>query len=107
MSRCSTKTCEEDGSHREAKTSRPLLQRCVASISDHAREKTVTLYAEGREKTRTVFQDIAKTVSKVATATQLEPKVRWMVAVRYACRLFSFEKHEFPPWVGDQCMLNL
>lgn len=30
-----------------------------------------------------------------------------MVIVRYAFRLFSFEKHEFPPWIDDQYMLNL
>lgn len=97
----------EDGSHREAKTSRPLLQRCVASISEHAREKVVTLYTEGKEKTRVVFADIAKFINRVATASQLAPEARWMVVVRYSCRQFAFTKHEFPPWVDDQYMLNL
>ena len=97
----------EDGSHREAKTSRPLLQRCVASIGEHARERVVTLFTEGKEKTRTVFSDIAKFLNRVATATQLEPETRWMVVVRYACRQFGFSKHEFPPWIDDQYMLNL
>lgn len=97
----------EDGSHREAKTSRPLLQRCVASIGEHARERVVTLFTEGKEKTRTVFADIAKFLNRVATASQLEPETRWMVVVRYACRQFGFTKHEFPPWIDDQYMLNL
>ena len=49
----------EDGSHREASTSRPLLQRCVASIGTHARGKVVTLYVCGKDRTREVFKDIA------------------------------------------------
>ena len=97
----------EDGSHREATTSRPLLQRCVASIGTHAREKTVTLYVGGKEKTHAVFKDIAAFLGRVASASQLTPEARWMVIVRYALRQFSFVKHEFPPWVDDQYMLNL
>lgn len=97
----------EDGSHREATTSRPLLQRCVASVGTHAREKTVTLYVEGKEKTREIFKDIANFLGKVSSASQLKPEARWMVIMRYAFRQFGFEKHEFPPWIDDQFMLNL
>ena len=97
----------EDGSHREATTSRPLLQRCVASIGTHAREKVVTLYVCGKDRTHEVFKDIAGFLGRVASASQLKPEARWMVIVRYAFRLFSFEKHEFPPWIDDQYMLNL
>ena len=97
----------EDGSHREATTSRLLLQRCVASIGTHAREKVVTLYVRGKDRTHEVFKDIAGFLGRVASASQLKPEARWMVIVRYAFRLFSFEKHEFPPWIDDQYMLNL
>ena len=62
---------------------------------------------EGKEKTRVVFADIAKSLNRVATASQLAPEARWMVVVRYSCRQFAFMKHEFPPWVDDQYMLNL
>ncbi len=60
-----------------------------------------------RHRPRGVFADIAKFLNRVATATQLAPEARWMVVVRYACRRFAFTKHEFPPWVDYQYMLNL
>ena len=35
-------------------------------------------------------------VGRVASASQLKPEARWMVIVRYAFRLFSFEKARVP-----------
>lgn len=97
----------EDGSHREATTARPLLQRCVASITSHAREKTVTLYVASKEATSKVFHEIGLVLSKIATATQLAPEVRHMVLVRYAFRLYSFKERTFPPIIGNQYTLGL
>ena len=61
----------------------------------------------GKDRTHEVFKDIAGFLGRVASASQLKPEARWMVIVRYAFSLFSFEKHEFPPWIDDQYMLNL
>ena len=97
----------EDGVHREAITSRPLLQRCVASIMVRSRQKIVTMYVKGKEKTYEIFNKIHTFLSGVSSATQLKPEERWMQVLNHAFRQYDLKKRMFPPIVDNQYTLNL
>ena len=86
----------EDGVHREAITSRPLLQRCVASIMVRSRQKIVTLYMKGKEKTCEIFSKIHTYLSGVSSATQLKPEERWMQVLDHAFRQYDLKKTTVP-----------
>ena len=97
----------EDGVHREAITTRPLLQRCVASIMVRSRQKIVTMYVKSKEKTYDIFSKIHTYLMGFSSATQLKPEERWMQVLNYAFRQYELKKRLFPPIVDGQYTLNL
>ena len=78
-----TRLCD-DGTHREAATSRPLLQSCVARISRHARQGVITIYTAANEKARGIYRAISAFRAKVASASQLGVEQRRQLIVAYA-----------------------
>ena len=59
----------DDGTHREAVTSRPLLQSCVARLSRHARQGIVTIYTATCEKARGIYRAISAFLSSISAAS--------------------------------------
>ena len=59
----------EDGSHREAATSRPLLQSCIARLSRHAGSGIVTIYTSPCEKAAPIYRAIVSVLSRIASAS--------------------------------------
>ena len=97
----------DDGTHREAATSRPLLQSCIARLTRHARRGIVTIYTATSEKARGVYRAISAFLSKVASASQLGVERRRHLVMAYAFRKYGTIRRLFPPLVGDQMTIPL
>ena len=97
----------EDGSHREAATSRPLLQSCIARITRHARRGIVTIYTATSAKARNIYRAITRVLNKVASASQLSVEQRRQIIVAYAFRQYGLIRRLFPPLIGPQMTLPL
>ena len=96
-----------DGSHREAATSRPLLQSCIARITRHARQGIVTIYTATGGKAREAYRAISAFLAKVASASQLGVEQRRQLIVAYALRKYGIVRRLFPPLIGRQATLPL
>ena len=96
-----------DGSHREAATSRPLLQSCIARITRHARQGIVTIYTATGGKAREAYRAISAFLAKVSSASQLTPEERRQLIVAYALRRYGLVRRLFPPLIGRQATLPL
>ena len=101
-----TRLCD-DGTHREAATSRPLLQSCVARISRHARQGVITIYTAANEKAQEIYRAISAFLAKVASASQLGVEQRRQLIVAYALRRYGLVRRLFPPLIGRQATLPL
>ena len=101
-----TRLCD-DGTHREAATSRPLLQSCVARISRHARQGVITIYTAANEKAQGIYRAISAFLAKVASASQLGVEQRRQLIVAYALRKYGIVRRLFPPLIGRQATLPL
>ena len=97
----------EDGSHREATTSRPLLQSCIARISRHARQGVVTIYTACSDKALEAYRAISNVLAKIASASQLSREQRRQLVMAYAFRKYGLIRRLFPPLIGNQTMLPL
>ncbi len=97
----------EDGAHREATTSRPLLQSCIARVSRHARRGIVTIYTSASEKALSAYRAISDFLAKVASASQLTVEWRRRAIIAYAFREYGILRRLLPPIIGDQMMLPL
>ena len=97
----------EDGAHREAMTSRPLLQSCIARVSRHARRGIVTIYTSASEKALSAYRAIGDFLAKVASASQLTVEWRRRAIIAYAFREYGILRRLLPPIIGDQMMLPL
>ena len=97
----------DDGTHREAVTSRPLLQSCIARLSRHARRGIVTIYTATSEKARGIYRAISAFLSKVATASQLSVEERRNLIIAYAFRKYGIIRRLFPPLIGRQMTMPL
>ena len=96
-----------DGTHREAATSRPLLQTCIARITRHARRGIVTIYTATGGKAREAYRAISAFLAKVASASQLGVEQRRQLIVAYALRKYGIVRRLFPPLIGRQATLPL
>ena len=96
-----------DGTHREAATSRPLLQTCIARITRHARRGIVTIYTATGGKAREAYRAISAFLAKVASASQLGVEQRRQLIVAYALRRYGLVRRLFPPLIGRQATLPL
>ena len=96
-----------DGSHREAATSRPLLQTCIARITRHARQGIVTIYTATGGKAREAYRAISAFLARVSSASQLTPEERRQLIVAYALRRYGLVRRLFPPLIGRQATLPL
>ena len=96
-----------DGSHREAATSRPLLQSCIARITRHARQGIVTIYTATGGKAREAYRAISAFLARVSSASQLTPEERRQLIVAYALRRYGLVRRLFPPLIGRQATLPL
>ena len=96
-----------DGSHREAATSRPLLQSCVARITRHARRGVVTACTAASGRARDAYRAISAFLARVSSASQLAPEERRQLIVAYALRRYGLVRRLFPPLVGRQATLPL
>ena len=96
-----------DGSHREAATSRPLLQSCIARITRHARQGVITIYTAANEKAQGIYRAISAFLAKVASASQLGVEQRRQLIVAYALRKYGIVRRLFPPLIGRQATLPL
>ena len=101
-----TRLCD-DGTHREAATSRPLLQSCVARISRHARQGVITIYTAANEKAQGIYRAISAFLAKVASASQLGVEQRRQLIVTYALRRYGLVRRLFPPLIERQATLPL
>ena len=101
-----TRLCD-DGAHREAATSRQLLQSCVARISRHARQGIITIYTAANERAQEIYRAISAFISKVASASQLSVEQRRQLIVAYALRKYGIVRRLFPPVLGTQMTLPL
>ncbi len=97
----------EDGSHREAATSRPLLQSCIARLSRHARSGIVTIYTSPCEKAAPIYRAIVSVLSRIASASQLNVEQRRQLIIAWAFRQYGLVRRLFPPLLGDQQTLAL
>ena len=97
----------EDGAHREATTSRHLLQSCIARVSRHARRGIVTIYTSASEKALSAYRAIGDFLAKVASASQLTVEWRRRAIIAYAFREYGILRRFLPPIIGDQMMLPL
>lgn len=96
-----------DGSHREAATSRPLLQSCIARLTRHARQGVVTIYTAASERARDAYRAISAFLARVSSASQLTPEERRQLIVAYALRRYGLVRRLFPPLIGRQATLPL
>lgn len=96
-----------DGTHREAATSRPLLQTCIARITRHARQGIVTIYTATGGKAREAYRAISAFLARVSSASQLTPEERRQLIVAYALRRYGLVRRLFPPLIGRQATLPL
>lgn len=96
-----------DGTHREAATSRPLLQTCIARITRHARQGVVTIYTATGGKAREAYRAISAFLARVSSASQLTPEERRQLIVAYALRRYGLVRRLFPPLIGRQATLPL
>ena len=96
-----------DGSHREAATSRPLLQSCIARLTRHARQGVITIYTAANEKSQGIYRAISAFLAKVASASQLGVEQRRQLIVAYALRRYGLVRRLFPPLIGRQATLPL
>ena len=96
-----------DGSHREAATSRPLLQSCIARLTRHARQGVITIYTAANEKAQGIYRAISAFLAKVASASQLGVEQRRQLIVAYALRKYGLVRRLFPPLIGRQATLPL
>lgn len=97
----------DDGTHREASTTRPLLQSCIARISRHARRGIVTIYTATSEKARGIYRAISSFLSRISSASQLSAEQRRQLIVAYAFREYGTIRRLFPPDIGGQTTLPL
>ena len=95
----------EDGAHREATTSRPLLQQMVGKLTRYAGRTELTLFGVGRSETKRLFRQIETAIE--STATQLGPERRWRALLLYAMRAYGPFPNAEPPLIGDQFTLAL
>ena len=96
-----------DGVHHEAATTRPLLQSCIARLSQHARRGIVTIYTSMSEKARAIYHAISAFLSKIASASQLSIEERRHCIIAHAFREYGTIKRLFPPDIGGQMTLPL
>ena len=96
-----------DGSHREAATSRPLLQSCIARLTRHARQGVITIYTAANEKAQGIYRAISAFFAKVASASQLGVEQRRQLIVAYAMRRYGLVRRLFSPLIGRQATLPL
>ena len=96
-----------DGTHREAATSRPLLQTCIARLTRHARQGVVTIYTAASERARDAYRAISAFLARVSSASQLTPEGRRHLIVAYALRRYGLVRRLFPPLIGRQATLPL
>lgn len=96
-----------DGSHREAATSRPLLQSCIARLTRHARQGVVTIYTAASERARDAYRAISAFLARVSSASQLGVEQRRQLIVAYALRRYGLVRRLFPPLIGRQATLPL
>ena len=97
----------DDGTHREAATSRPLLQSCIARLSRHARRGMVTIYTATSGKARETYRAISAFLSKVASASQLSLEERRQRIIAHAFRKYGTIRRMFPPDIGGQMTMPL
>ena len=95
----------EDGAHREATTSRPLLQQTAGKLTRHAGRTELTLFVGGRPETKRLYRRIETAIA--ATATQLGPERRWRALLLHAMRAYGPFPDAEPPLMGDQFTLAL
>lgn len=98
---------EGDGTHREASTSRPLLQSCAARVTRHARAGIVTIYTAASRKAHDAYRAISAFLSWVSSASQLDVERRRHLIVAYAFRKYGLVRRLFPPEIGRQLTLPL
>ena len=96
-----------DGSHREAATSSPLLQSCIARLTRHARQGVITIYTAANEKAQGIYRAISAFLAKVASASQLGVEQRCQLIVTYALRRYGLVRRLFPPLIERQATLPL
>ena len=92
----------DDGTPREAATSRPLLQSCVARLSRHARQGVVTIYTATSERARGIYRAISTFLSKVSSAPQLSLEERRQLIIAHAFREYGTIRRMFSPDIGVQ-----
>ena len=97
----------DDGTHREAVTSRPLLQSCVARLSRHARQGIVTIYTATCEKARGIYRAISAFLSSISAASQLSVEERRQRIIAHAFRKYGTIRRLFPPDIGGQMTMPL
>ena len=96
-----------DGSHKEALTTRRMLQGCVARISRHGRRNSITVYTAGKEDASSNFAETANFLHKITSASQLRVDQRWQLIIYWAFRKYKLIYRLYPPLLGDQIMLPL
>ncbi len=96
----------DDGTHREAATSSPLLQSCVARLSRHARQGIVTIYTATCEKAHKIYRAISAFLSRISAASQLSVEERRQRIVAHAFRKYGTIRR-LPPDIGGQMTMPL
>ena len=97
----------DDGTHREAATSRPLLQSCIARLSRHARRGMVTIYTATSGKARETYRAISAFLSRISSASQLSLEERRQRIIAHAFREYGTIRRLFPPDIGGQMTMPL
>ena len=93
--------------HKEAITSRPLLQNVIGCLTKSGGKRLLHLSMNGKHARETglIFEKISTFLTAVSTATQLKPEEKWTYVLKKAFQNFLKDAHLLPVSDGTQLLL--
>jgi len=93
--------------HKEAITSRPLLQNVIGCLAKSGGKRLLHLSMSGKHARETglIFEKISTFLTEVSTATQLKPEEKWVYVLKKAFQNFLKDARLLPVSDGTQLLL--
>ena len=93
--------------HKEAITSRPLLQNVIGCLAKSGGKRLLHLSMSGKHARETglIFEKISTFLTTVSTAPQLKPEEKWTYVLKKAFQNFLKDTHLLPVSDGTQLLL--
>lgn len=93
--------------HKEAITSRPLLQNVIGCLAKSGGKRLLHLSMSGKHARETglIFEKISAFLTTVSTAPQLNPEEKWTCVLKKAFQNFLKDTHLLPISDGPQLLL--